>query len=102
MHVLVVVSPYHPAGQDGAGVEVLEPGVHTYPAAHGPVHAGEVRPTLFPYTPAGHSEHTPEPATLYRPMGRCCAVGVVDPAGQAYPAVQLPLHVGDVWPAVAP
>ncbi len=101
-HVLVTTSPYRPAAQDGTGVEVFDPGGHTYPGAHGPLHAGLVSPTLSPYTPAGHSRHTPDPIVPYRPMGHSCAVEDVDPAGHAYPAVQLPLQVGDVWPPVAP
>jgi hypothetical protein len=83
-------------------VEELDPGGHTYPGAHGPLHAGLVSPTLSPYTPAGQLRQTADPVNPYRPTGHSCAVEEVDPAGQAYPAVQLPLHDEATCPPVAP
>jgi hypothetical protein len=74
----------------------LDPGGQMYPAAHGPLQAGVVRPTLSPYVPTGHSTQLADPAVLYRPTGHSTAVGDVEPAGQAYPAVQFPTHAVDV------
>ena len=39
---------------------------------------------------------------LYRPMPHMAAVAFVDPATQAYPALQFPLHVGNDCPGVSP
>ncbi len=45
--------------------------------------------------PLGQFVHVPAPARLYVPGPHCIAVGVVDPAGHAYPAVHVPLHRED-------
>ena len=80
----------------------MDPGGQTKPSAHGPLHAGVLRPTLSPYVPPGQLVHVPAPAKLYCPMGHNCTVGEVDPMGHAYPAVQWPVHVGDVSPGSEP
>jgi hypothetical protein len=51
----------------------------------------------LPYLPAAHSKHTDPPLGLYLPTPHSAAAGVavVDPARQAYPALQL---VHDVAP----
>ena len=46
--------------------------------------------------------HPLEPATLYFPAGHTAAVGDVDPAGHAYPALHGPLHDDDCSPLVLP
>jgi hypothetical protein len=50
---------------------------------------------LLPKVPGKQSEHTPAPLTLYFPAGQTTADAFVDPLGQAYPAVQLPVHAAD-------
>ncbi len=48
---------YFPTGHT-ATVELVDPAGQAYPAAHGPVQAGEVRPVEEPYCPTGHlAEH---------------------------------------------
>ncbi len=64
--------------------------------------AAEGRPLVFPKVPAGQGLHTAEPAREYCPAGQMHAVALVDPATQAYPAVQLPEQAVVVRPAVAP
>ena len=91
--------PYTPAGH---AVQPVEPAVLYCPAAHCPPQAAVEDPAAAPYVPAGQGEHDPAPATLYCPAGHMDAVALVLPAGQAYPAVQLPLHADDVNPPVAP
>ena len=54
------------------------------------------------YLPGAHSEHCAAPAPLKVPPGHCTAVGLVLPAGQAYPALQLPVQDGEVRPEDAP
>ncbi len=78
------------------------PSGQKYPAVQLPLHAADGRPGVAPYVPAGHALHTPAPPTLYRPAAHIAAVALADPATQAYPALQLPLHTTDVRPSVAP
>jgi hypothetical protein len=106
---------YRPATH-WAAVALVDPAGHAYPAVHIPLQADEIRPDVAPNVPAGHRpEHaaviSPE-ALPYRPAPQAVhdaalprlnvpgahgtAVALVDPAGQAYPALQRPLH-----PAVA-
>jgi hypothetical protein len=92
---------YRPAGHSDA-VVLVEPAGHAYPGVHSPLHAAVVRPAVDPYKPAAHWAHDPDPATLNDPAGHSCDVGLVLPAGQAYPALQLPVHVGAVRPPTAP
>jgi hypothetical protein len=80
----------------------VDPVAHAYPATQLPVHPAVVSPAVDPYSPATHSVHTPDPPTLYLPGAHSDVVGLVDPAGHAYPAVQFPLHAGVVRPEVAP
>jgi hypothetical protein len=44
----------------------------------------------------------PAPDGLYVPAGQRSAVGLVEPAGHAYPPLQAPSHVGDAKPATDP
>ena len=78
---------YVPAGQMAA-VALAEPAGHAYPGTHGPLHAAEVRPEVLPKRPLGQSGHEPTPPLLYLPGPHSTAVGLVDPAGHAYPAAQ--------------
>ena len=52
--------------------------------------------------PGGQAVQTPAPAREYHPKGHCTEVADVDPAGHAYPAVQLPLQTTLVRPWVDP
>ncbi len=54
--------------------------------------------------PAGQSTHTLAPPKLYRPIGQMfpAALDMMDAAGHAYPAEQLPLHVATANPSVLP
>ncbi len=52
--------------------------------------------------PGGHGLHRAAPAALYRPTGHSDAAALVEPSGQAYPAVQGPEQVRDVSPAAPP
>ncbi len=105
-------------------MELVDPPGQAYPAVHDPLHAEAVRPEEEPYRPVGqgpeHNEvdtsrpgelpkrpagqavHDTEPAREYFPTGHTAAVELVDPAGQAYPAVQLPEHAAVDRAAVLP
>ena len=72
------------------------------PASQGPVQAAVGSPLTAPYRPALQLVHVPAPVKLYLPGGQMLAVGVVDPAAQAYPAVQFPLHADEFRPDTAP
>lgn len=72
------------------------------PAAHGPLQEAVGRAVAAPKVPGGQSTQTPIEAVEYRPMGHVNAVPLVDPAGQAYPALQFAVHEGAVAPALAP
>ena len=54
--------------------------------------------------PATQSEHAVAPAAAYRPDAHIAAGGLatVDPAGHAYPALQLPLQATACKPCVLP
>ena len=86
-----VVDPYVPAGQS-AQVEVfvmdefVAPASAYRPIAHDTVPEQEavVKPVVTPNVPAGHEIHIDEPCTEYVPAG------------------QMPVHVDDVIPDVAP
>ncbi len=88
---------YCPAWHSTA-VALVDPAGHACPAAQSPVHVGRATPEVLPNDPPGHGVHPAAPGPLYWPAGHSTAVALVDPAGQAYPAVQLPLHT-DVAPA---
>ncbi len=51
--------------------------------------------STVPNSPAAQLVHVPAPLALYVPRGHCTAVPLVDPAGHAYPAVHVPLHIDD-------
>ena len=57
---------------------------------HAPEHAGEVRPLVFPNTPAGHAEHVEAPAPEYVPaaQGRQVALEEAPVTEEAVPAGQ--------------
>ncbi len=57
---------------------------------------------MAPYRPPGQSLHVAAPDKLKRPAEHGDVVGLTDPGGHAYPAVQLPLQAGDVWPWLPP
>ncbi len=92
---------YCPAGHTAA-VAVVEPATHAYPAVQDPVHAAVVRPVVDPNRPGVHGVQRPDPATAYCPAMHMRAVGDVEPAIHAYPAVQFPVHVGTDSPVVDP
>jgi hypothetical protein len=52
--------------------------------------------------PPGQGEQVPALDTLYLPAGHSNAVALVDPAGQAYPAVQFPVQAGVDNPGADP
>jgi hypothetical protein len=101
VHVPAPAKLYVPAAHIAAVGELL-PATHTYPALHCPLQLAVDSPSDAPYTPAGHTVHSPDPDTLYVPRPQMLAVPFVDPAGHAYPALQLPLHATLVSPAEAP
>ena len=81
-------------------LEFVSPGNAPYsPAGHGAVHALVFNATVAPYRPAGQDEHVPAPPKLYVPTPQTLAVAFVLPAGQEYPAVQLPLQAALATPA---
>ncbi len=102
----------YPAEQSPEQVDKICPGPPYRPAAQGPEQAADARPVVLPYVPAGHcavqdalvspavepnvpaghSVQLPAPAKLYLPTAHTAAVGLVDPAAHAYPAVHDPLH----------
>ncbi len=88
-----------PAGQVSA-VALVEPAAQEYPAVQVPLHAAVLKPTAdtLNQVPAGQSVHDPALATLYLPAGHTDAVALVEPAGQEYPAVQVPLHAAVLKP----
>ncbi len=92
---------YCPAGQMAA-VALVDPATQKYPAAQLPLQLTDGRPAVAPYVPAGHRLHWPAPPALYWPATHIAAVALVEPATQAYPALQLPLQPALDRPAVAP
>jgi hypothetical protein len=93
----------YPAAQGPEQSALVKPGtLPNAPAEHKPVHEEEVSPALLPYLPDGHGVHTPAPARLYVPGLHCNVVPLVDPAGQAYPAMHAPEHVEAVRPEKEP
>ena len=72
------------------------------PAGHAAVQLGVVRPLLFPNRPAAQSVHTLCPPTLNFPGPHTTAVALVEPAGHACPALQLPLQDATDMADVAP
>ena len=104
VHWLVVApaAPYRPASQGPTHWALVWAVVPYRPAAQLPVQADVVRPAVAPYRPAAQSVQTPEPATEYLPATHSSAVALVEAAAQAYPAVQLPVHVATVMALVAP
>ena len=63
------------------------------PAGHWPLQLALVSPLMLPYRPAAQATHDPVPDNEYWPAGHNDAVEFVDPAGHAYPALQLPLQL---------
>ena len=83
--------------------DVLAPLPSQYtPGLHSPLQFATVVRTVVPYRPGAQPEHTPAPALLYRPAGHAVAVPLVEPAGHAYPAVQVPVQFGDGIAVVLP
>ncbi len=80
----------------------MDPAGQAYPATQLPLHTADVKPVLAPKLPAGHGVQDPAPAREYCPAGQMDAVGDVDPATHAYPAVQLPEQDAVVRPVEAP
>jgi hypothetical protein len=121
VHTPALPVEYLPTGQIAA-VALVDPATQKYPAAHVPVHDEDDRPDTAPYRPAGHGPvhedvfslwlapyrpalqlvHEPAPDRENVPGWQLTAVALVDPAGHAYPAAQLPLHVGKGMAADAP
>jgi hypothetical protein len=112
---------YRPAAHTAA-VPLVDPAMHAYPALQLASQDGVVRPDVdpnrptaqgplqlalgmadtAPYRPALQLVHTPALTRLYVPLGHTAAVALIDPATHAYPALQLPSHVGDVRPDTDP
>ncbi len=72
------------------------------PAGQRAVHPAVVSPAVLPYVPGGHNVHNADPRKEYDPAGHRTAVELVDPAGQEYPAEQLPLHAAEDTAPTAP
>ena len=83
------------------GVVAPLPSQYT-PGLHSPLHSAVGIAGAAPYCPARQTAHTADPARLYRPAGHVVAVLEFEPAGQVYPAVQLPLQLGDGIAVVLP
>ncbi len=92
---------YRP-GLHTAAVAMVDPAAQANPGAQVPEHAADVRPADDPNTPAGHIRHSLAPASEYCPAGHCTAVALVDPAGQACPALHPPLQLTDARPSSLP
>jgi hypothetical protein len=92
---------YWPAAHVTAVAEV-DPTGHAYPAVHCPLHDDVGRPWADPKEPAGHWMHDAAPARAYVPAAQMEAVALEEPAGQEYPALQLPEQAEDVMAAVEP
>ena len=91
MHTAAAARLYCPGGQ-APWVDDVDPAGQKYPAVHVPVHTDDDSAAEAPNLPPGHGSHAPAPTRLYEPGGHWVAVADVLPAGQAYPAVQFPLH----------
>jgi hypothetical protein len=94
-------SEYVP-GEHSNVVAFVDPAGQAYPALHPPEQDDVATPDVEPYRPALQLIQDPAPASAYVPAGHRDAVGVVDPAGQAYPAEQLPLQDGVGMPDADP
>ncbi len=73
-----------------------------YPAAQGPLQAGDDRPELAPYRPGMQSVQDAVPPVENVPGGHRAAVALVEPVTHAKPEVHGPLQPADVRPTVAP
>jgi hypothetical protein len=121
VHADAPAREYWPAGQMEVVAEV-DPAGHACPAEQLPVHDAEVSPAEDPYCPAEHSPvqsavvmpvdepylpaahwvQNAAPPREYCPAMHRAAVGEVDPAGQAYPAVQFPEQAAVARPGEDP
>jgi hypothetical protein len=81
-----------------AAEALVDPAGQKCPAVQLPLQADDGTPALFPNVPPGQAAHVDARAPLYWPGGQRDAVAFVDPAGQAYPAVQAPLQVDEFKP----
>jgi hypothetical protein len=81
---------YEPAGHRAA-VALVAPSGHAYPGVHTPSHA-TARPASPAHVPARQLVQASAPASLYCPAGHRNTVALGEPAGHAYPALQLLLH----------
>ena len=103
MALVLPAAHAYPALQFPLHADVVTPLTEPYvPPGQTPLHTDDVRPAVDPYSPALQFVHTPDPATLYFPEGHTPCVGLVDPAGHAYPALQLPLQPAAVKADTAP
>jgi hypothetical protein len=97
MHAADPARLYLPAGHTEA-VAFVDPAGHAYPALQSPPH---VRLSVWfgsTQVPTRHVVQDTDPAALYVPIGHKDIVGLVVPAGHAYPAGHAPLHREDVKP----
>jgi hypothetical protein len=101
VHVAAPAPLYCPVGHTKAVADVDGEGQEC-PAVQAPVQVATAMGAVAPNHPAGQSMHNDAPARLYRPRAHRVAVGDTDPAGQEYPAVQLPEQAAVVSPATAP
>ena len=89
------VAPNRPAGH---AMGPTAPEGQYVPGWHSEVQ-GPAWPTVLANVPGTQGEQTAAPGELYLPAVHCTAVGDVEPAGHAKPAVQLPVHVAVDVPA---
>ncbi len=90
--------PNRPAGHcTGAA----EPETQNEPVEHG-VSQMEPRPNTSLKNPAAHSLHSEAFPRLKSPRPHCTAVGITEPAGQACPGAQGPVHKGVTNPTPEP
>jgi hypothetical protein len=104
VHAPAPLKLYWPVGHlDAIGLELVDPGGHACPAVQFPEHPADAIAAVLPYRPALQLVQLPAPPVrLYWPAGHVTAVALVDPAGHAHPALQLPEHPADAIAAVMP
>lgn len=101
--LIAPVGQAYPALQLPMQLDDTSPEVLPYrPESQGPLQAADVSPGSEPNRPALHGVQTPAPPRLKVPGRHATAVGDVDPTGQLWPALQLPLQAALGRPAVAP
>ncbi len=98
VHAATVLPLAKHALSSAEGVEADWAG-HRYPTPQG---SGAGEPPPGQADRAGQLAQVPAPPKLYSPGGHSTAVALVEPAGQAYPAVHSPLQVSADAATAAP